>query len=143
MPTPSADSGPSRRAGHLGLIVGTVGFLLAGGLLGAVLAFWQAARMTLGPITIPWGAVVAVIVLIAVIRIAVQALDSRWGGWAVFTGWLLGTIALATQTPWAGDLIISSGGRQLAYLLGGVVAGSAAASIRPPLRSGGGSTELR
>ncbi len=118
----------------IGLIIATVGFLLAGGLLGAVLAFWQAARTTVGPVTIPWGAITAVILLIAVIRIAVNALDTRWAGAAVFAGWLIATIALATQTPWAGDLVISSGGRQLAYLLGGVVAGSAAASIRPRLR---------
>ncbi len=102
---------------------------MLGALLGAVLAFWQAARLTLGPVTIPWGVVVAVVVLLVVIRIAVQALGSRWAGAAVLGGWLVATIAFATRTPWAGDLIISSGTRQLVYLLVGVVAGAAAASL--------------
>lgn len=129
-PVEGRSSGPT----PLAMIAATMGFLVAGVLLGAVLAFWQASRVTLGPVTVPWGAIVAVILLIAAIRIAVQALGSRWAGGAVFAGWLAATIVLATQTPWAGDLIISSGGRQLAYLLGGVIAGSAAASIRAPLR---------
>ncbi len=111
------------------LIVGTIGFALFGALLGAVLAFWQAARLSLGPVTIPWGVVVAVVVLVVVIRIAVHALGSRWAGAAVLAGWLAATIVFATRTPWAGDLIISSGTRQLIYLLVGVVAGAAAASL--------------
>ena len=111
------------------LIVGTIGFAVLGTLLGAVLAFWQAARLTLGPVTIPWGVVVAVVVLLVAIRIAVHALGSRWAGAAVLAGWLVATIVLATRTPWAGDLIISSGTRQFIYLLVGVVAGAAAASL--------------
>lgn len=112
-----------------------MGFLLAGGLLGVVLAFWQAARTTLGSVSIPWGAITAVVILVAVVRIAVNALDSRWAGAAVFAGWLLATIAMATKTPWAGDLVVSTGGRQMVYLLGGVVAGSAAANIRSRRRA--------
>ena len=111
------------------LIAATIGFAVLGLLLGAVLAFWQAARFSIGPVTIPWGVVVAVIVLLAVIRIAVTAVGSRWAGAAVLAGWLVATVALATRTPWAGDLIISSGTRQLMYLLAGVVAGAAAASL--------------
>lgn len=124
-------AGPSR-----GWLIGaTIGFGVLGTLLGAVLAFWQAARFTVGPVTIPWGVVVAVIVLIAVIRVAVRAGGSRWAGAAVLAGWLIATIVLATRTPWAGDLIISSGTRQLIYLLAGVVAGAAAASLPRRLAS--------
>lgn len=111
------------------LIVGVLGFAILGAVVGAVLAFWQAARLTLGPVTIPWGLVVAVVVLLVVIRISIRVLGSRWAGAAVLGGWLVATIVFATRTPWAGDLIISSGTRQLIYLMVGVVAGAAAASL--------------
>lgn len=117
------------------LVLTSVAFGLAGFVLGSVLAFWQAARLVLGPVTIPWGLIVALTLLVGGVRLAVNAASSRWAGSAVFTGWLAATIIFATQTPWAGDLIISSGPRQLAYLLGGVIVGSAAASIRPRLLS--------
>lgn len=90
--------------------------------------------MTLGPVSIPWGVVAAVIILVVAIRLAIAVARSRWAGAAVLTGWLIATIALSTRTPWAGDLVISSGTRQLIYLMAGVVAGAAAASLpaRPP-----------
>ena len=128
--TEPAPQPPQHQLARRWLIVGSLVCLVVGVLLGAVLAFWQAARLTIGPITIPWGLIAAVGVLIVVIRISVRALGSRWAGAAVLAGWLLATMALATRTPWAGDLIISSGTRQLVYLMAGVVAGSAAASLR-------------
>jgi hypothetical protein len=111
------------------LVAGSVGFLLVGVALGSLLAFWQAARVILEQVSIPWGVVAAVIILTVVIRIAISMLGSRWAGAAVLAGWLIATIALSTRTPWAGDLIISAGTRQLVYLMAGVVAGAAAASV--------------
>lgn len=113
-----------------GLLAASLAFLIAGILLGTVLAFWQAARLVMGPLTIPWGAIVGVILLVGVIRLATNAAGSRWVGVAIFAGWLVATIVFASSTPWAADIVLSSGARQLGYLLGGVIAGSAAASIR-------------
>ena len=56
---------------------------------------------------------------------------TRWGGWTVFVGWLVSTIALSADSP-SGDVALSGGGRQLTYLLGGVVIASAAASLPLP-----------
>jgi hypothetical protein len=113
-----------------GLLAASLAFLIAGSLLGTVLAFWQAARLVVGPLTIPWGAIVGVILLVGVIRLATNAVGSRWVGVAIFAGWLVATIVFASSTPWAADIVLSSGARQLGYLLGGVIAGSAAAIIR-------------
>ena len=118
-----------------GLLAASVAFLIAGILLGTVLAFWQAVRLVLGPLTIPWGAIIAVILLVAAIRLATNAAGSRWLGVAVFAGWLIATVMFASSTPWAADIVLSSGARQLGYLLGGVIAGSAAASIRSRVSS--------
>ena len=120
---------PAGRSATVATLV-LVGLLAGGLLLGAVLAFWQAARTVIGPVTIPWGLLIALGAVVVAVRAGVNASRSRWGGAAVFTGWLLATIAFATQTPWAGDVVITSGGRQVAYLLVGVVLGSAAASVR-------------
>lgn len=114
---------------RLGPALAIIGFLLAGLLLGTLLAFWQAGRAQLGPIPLPWGLILSWLLLILGVRVGISLTGTRWAGAAVFVGWLLATIAFATATPWAGDLIISAGARQFAYLLGGVVLGSAAASI--------------
>lgn len=105
-------------------------WLAAGLLLGLVAGFLQAARTTILGITWPWGLLVALGLLLVLIRASIEAQRSRGAGWLVFAGWLAMTLALAIESPW-GDLVISSGGRQLAYLFGGVVVGSAAATVRP------------
>lgn len=107
----------------LGLGVGTIG------------AFVQAARSQVLGISIPWGLVFMLGMLVVAIRVAVNSTHTRWAGSGIFLGWLIATIGFATETPWSGDLIISSGGRQLVYLLVGVVLGSAAATIKPARQS--------
>jgi hypothetical protein len=107
----------------LGLAVGTVG------------AFVQAARTPLFGVSIPWGVIFMLGVVVLAIRLAVNATRTRWAGSALFVGWLFVTIGFATKTPWSGDLIITTGGRQLTYLLVGVVLGSAAATVRPATQS--------
>ena len=49
----------------------------------------------------------------------------------VAPGWLVVTVALSAESP-SGDVALSGGGRQLTYLLGGVVLASAAASLPLP-----------
>lgn len=114
---------------------GAIGLLIAGLIFGALAAFFQALRWFVFGFSLPWGTVLMLVCLIVVIRGAVEALDSRWGGWAMYAGWLLATIAFAAETP-GGDLVISGGGRQVAYLFGGVILGAAAATVRPGPLSG-------
>lgn len=113
----------------------TIAFAFAGfaiGLLvGVVGAFVQAIRTVVAGVTIPWGTAFMLVVLLLVVRGAVEASGSRWAGWATFAGWIVATVVFASEMPW-GALVISAGGRQMAYLLGGVILASAAATV-PPL----------
>jgi hypothetical protein len=109
---------------------------LAIGLAAAIVsAFLQAVRLLVstpfGPWTIPWGLVLAWIALILLVRGAIWAMRTRWGGWAVVVGWLAGTILMSMET-YSGDLAISAGGRQEVYLVGGAILGAFAAIL--PMR---------
>ncbi len=112
-----------------------VGTVVVGSAVGLAGAFVQAQRLviTLGETTlvIPWGTILAVLVLAMAIRGGVWAVRSRWGGWLLLAGWLAATLLLATETS-SGDLAISSGGRQLVYLFAGVVIGAAVATVPLP-----------
>ena len=115
-----------------------LGALLAvalGAVIGLVGAFVQAQRVLVeapwGSMSIPWGVPLVWIVLVSGVRGGTWAIRSRWGGWAVLVGWLLTTIALAAESP-SGDVALSGGGRQLTYLLGGVILASAAATLPLP-----------
>lgn len=104
---------------------------LAGLIVGTIGAFLQAARSLVAGVVIPWGTVLVLVAVLLVVRGAVEWTQGRWAGWAALAGWLGATVLFATQMPW-GALVISAGGRQMAYLIGGVILGSAAATI-PPL----------
>lgn len=114
---------------------GALALVLAGALIGLVGAFVQAQRglvdLPWGAVAIPWGLVLVWIALLAGIRGGAWALRSRWGSWAVLLGWLVATIAMSAESP-SGDLALSGGARQMAYLLGGVILGSAAATLPVP-----------
>ena len=105
---------------------------LIGLALGVIGGFVQAARTVVdtpwGLWPIPWGTVLVLIVLVLAIRGAAWWVHSRLGGWLLFAGWIVATIAMALETP-SGDTAIAAGGRQWAYLLIGVVVGAACATF--------------
>ena len=127
----SSDSVPKRRLGLA--IVG----LLAGLLVGLLGAFVQAMRYIWdspwGYVVIPWGALLAMLVLVLTVRGSAWLAMTRWSGWAAFLGWLAMTIVLSSESP-GGSVALSGGGRQLFYLIGGVVIATATATIPVPLR---------
>jgi hypothetical protein len=106
------------------------GCLLVGLAIGIAGAFLQGARFLVGGVTLPWGLVVALVALLVLVRAGIEITHSRWGGWIVLLAWIAATVAFAAELP-SGDLVISAGGRQMAYLLGGVIIGAAAATVPP------------
>lgn len=129
-PPPDLPPPPGLRA------LGVVGALAVGGLVGLLGAFVQADRLLVGTTAVPWGVVLALVTLVLSVRGAAWAVLTRLGGVALFAGWLVVTVLLATESP-SGDLAMSGGGRQMTYLLAGVVLGAAAATVplvprRPP-----------
>jgi hypothetical protein len=123
--------------------------LVVGVVLGIAGAFVQAHRAVVegpwGVLVVPWGVPLVWLALVSGVRGGAWLVRSRWGSWSVAIGWIGSTIALAAETP-SGDLAVSGGGRQLTYLIVGVVLVSAAASLPVPGRGDGptmGPTEGR
>lgn len=116
-------------------LLGGVGLVVLGLVLGLAGAFVQAQRTVLdapwGLVILPWGVVMAWVALLSAIRAGAWAMRSRRGSWAVLVGWLVATVAMSAESP-SGDLALSGGTRQMVYLLGGVVIGSAAATLPLP-----------
>jgi hypothetical protein len=127
----SHESLPPRR---LGLAV--VGLIL-GLLIGLLGAFVQAMRYVWdspwGYVVIPWGTLLVLLVLVLTVRGSAWLAMTRWSAWAAFLGWLAMTIVLSSESP-GGSVALSGGGRQLFYLIGGVVLATATATIPVPLR---------
>ncbi|MFY9209300.1 MAG: DUF6113 family protein [Candidatus Nanopelagicales bacterium] len=114
-----------------------IGFVLMGFAIGVTGAFIQAQRWVLSIgdfiIVIPWGTAVILIAIVVVTRLATVAVGTRWAGWLFFSGWLAFTVILAAETS-SGDLAISSGARQMVYLFGGIVLGTATATLPAAFR---------
>ena len=110
-------------------IAGLIALGLVIGLLGS---FVQADRSIVplpwGQAVLPWGMILAIVTLVLVVRGAAWLIRSRAGGWAVFAGWLASTVVMSAESP-SGDLALSGGGRQMTYLLSGVILGAAAATF--------------
>jgi len=117
--------------------------VFVGALLGLVGAFLQAQRIVFEGwgVAIPWGAIVASIGTLIVIRGAVVGTGTRWAGWGVILGWLGVSLALAAESP-SGDIAISSGARQMVYLFATVIIGSTMATLPPRLRNPRTSTDV-
>lgn len=122
---------PPRRLG-----LGIIG-LLAGVFVGILGGYVQAMRYVWdspwGIVVIPWGALLALVVLALTVRGAAWLAMTRWSAWAAFVGWLAMTVLLSAESP-GGSVALSGGGRQLFYLIGGVVLAAATATIPVPLR---------
>ncbi|MFM7147812.1 MAG: hypothetical protein ACKOE2_01755 [Actinomycetales bacterium] len=108
------------------------GLALIGLLIGVLGGFVQADRWVVavpwGVLAVPWGTALVLLTLVLTVRGACWLACSRWGGGLLFAGWVIATLAMATQTP-SGDLAISAGARQWAYVLAGVVLGSASTTF--------------
>lgn len=129
-------SGPGPRATRPRRPWGLIALLFPAGLvIGLAGAFVQAHRAVVevpwGVMVVPWGVPLVWVALLAGIRGGAWLVRTRWGAWSVMLGWLAATIALAAESP-SGDLALSGGGRQMTYLLGGVILASAAASLPIP-----------
>ncbi|MCU0301928.1 MAG: hypothetical protein MUF35_10055 [Candidatus Nanopelagicales bacterium] len=101
-----------RLAGRL-LAALAVGLLL--GLVGAAAQSW--APDLLG-VRLPVGAAIGVVTAALVARACAWWVGSRAGAVAHSVGWLGATLAMGTTTP-SGDLVLSSGTRQVGYLVVG------------------------
>jgi hypothetical protein len=116
----------------LGLLGALVG--LFAGLVGA---FVQAVRWTpttaWGQWDVPWGSVAAIVILVGLIRGAMWLVGTRWIGWVVFLGWILGTGAMAIESPF-GDVALGAGTRPLVYLVVAGILGAFAATLPLPIR---------
>ncbi len=96
-----------------------VAALIALGLfLGFVGALLQTHTTLIGSVTVPSGGIVGVVAIVLVARAAAWWVGSRGGAVAVSLGWLTATLVMGSETA-AGDLILSAGTRQLAYLVSG------------------------
>lgn len=128
----SAEPQPPRRRPILALVG-----LLAGIVVGILGAYVQAIRWVWespwGMIVIPWGTLLVLLVLVLTVRGSAWLAMSRWSAWAAFAGWLAMTIVLSAESP-GGSVALSGGGRQMFYLIGGVILAVATATIPVPLR---------
>ena len=120
------------RSSGITAFVRIAGLIAVGLVIGLPGSFVQADRSIVplpwGQVVLPWGMILAVMTLVLVIRGAAWLIRSRAGGWAVFAGWLISTVVMSAESP-SGDLALSGGGRQMTYLLGGVILGAAAATF--------------
>ena len=109
--------------------------LVIGGVVGLAGAFVQAHRaiweLPWGIVVVPWGVPVVWLGLVAAIRGGAWLVHTRWGAWSVMVGWLVVTVLMSAESS-SGDVALSGGGRQMTYLLGGVILASAAASLPLP-----------
>jgi hypothetical protein len=101
-----------RLAGRL-LAVALVGLLL--GFAGAAGQWWSVS--VLG-VRLPVGALLGLVAAAFVVRASAWWVGSRAGAIASAVGWLAATLMLGTTSP-SGDLILSSGTLQVAYLVVG------------------------
>lgn len=107
--------------------------LLGGLLLGLVGGFLQAVDVTIGSLSVPIWAVVVLAAMVVTTRAITTVYGSRKPAFSWFLGWMVATLLLALTLP-GGDQVISDGAVQMFYLFGGVVIGSAVASLPAQMR---------
>jgi hypothetical protein len=108
------------------------GLVVGGAVLGLVGVGVIALDRTVGSVTVPWGAVLAVLGVVASVRGAAYLVGSRRGGSAVLLGWLVPTFAFSAVNPGA-DVVLTDEPRTYAYLLATFGLGLLAASWPLPV----------
>jgi hypothetical protein len=94
--------------------------LVLGLFLGFAGALIQTYTITLGSVRIPAGALLSLVAVVLVARAGAWWQGSRLGAITFSAGWLGATLMMGSTTG-AGDLILSSGTRQVGYLIGGTI----------------------
>jgi hypothetical protein len=102
--------------------------LVLGLLLGFVGAVLQTSTHTIGSVRLPTGTVLTLVAIVLIARAGAWWQGSRLGAITFSVGWLAATLMMGSKTG-AGDLILSNGTRQMAYLIGGTLLLSAASGF--------------
>ena len=92
--------------------------VVVGLFFGFVGAMVQTYTFTVAGVALPVGAVLVLAACLAVARACAWWVLSRWGAIAFSGGWLAATLMMGSTTP-SGDLVLSSGTRQVSYLIAG------------------------
>lgn len=108
------------------VLMGFLGVLL--GLVGSVVS---AARVQVGSVTVPWGAVLAALTLAVAVRAVVWSSRTRLQGALLLCGWVVATSAVLLVSP-GGDVLLPGVPRSYLYLGGAFVLGLAALLWRLP-----------
>jgi hypothetical protein len=96
------------------------GLTIVGVLVGVTGAFIHSAAVDVGPVSVPYGLVLAVVGVAALLVMAHLVARTRVGVGAVAAGWLLPVVVLSQARP-AGDVVIASDTIGMVFLFGGVV----------------------
>jgi hypothetical protein len=94
--------------------------LVLGLLLGFAGAMIQTHTVTIGSVRLPTGAVLTVVAIVLVARAGAWWQGSRLGAITFSVGWVAATLMMGSESS-AGDLILSSGTRQMGYLIAGTI----------------------
>lgn len=123
----------------MGRVIRTAGLTLSAVAVAVAGAFMHAATARPGGVPVPYGLVLALLGLAALLWLAHLGSRSRLGLVVVAAGWLLPVVALSLSRP-AGDVVITGNARGLTFLFGGVVLVGLAVGIpvRPQPSDDGG-----
>ena len=94
--------------------------LVLGLFFGFTGAMIQTHTLVVGSVRLPTGAVLVLVATVLVARAGAWWQGSRLGAVTFSIGWLAATLMMGSETG-AGDLILTSGTRQMAYLIGGTI----------------------
>lgn len=106
--------------------------LVLGAVIGCLGAFVQEETFTLdvrwGAMVIPWGMLLVWAALASTIRAGAWGSRSRMGAWAILVGWIFATVTFSAETA-SGGLVITSGAREVTYVIVGVILGAFSATF--------------
>lgn len=104
--------------------------------LGVLLGVWGAFLVPAGPRVdgqvLSLGAALAIVVNPLAVRLGLRAVP-RWGGFLLLAGWTVVAVLLSIRTSGGSVVLPGSGdlaGVALAYIVGGLVTGAVAATVR-------------